>query len=158
MLQPFILDKLNYAISLAKSQNASVHLVVFYPHFMNASENSIVTQLFEEATNLLKKNNLNSAYTCIMGGNYVRDTIQTAIKKEGNLIVILSNQSGFFKRILGLSDEEKFIKKSPVPIMTIPIGLDGLKTGYDATDNNNNLNPVTTAHYSSSFPFSSNIQ
>lgn len=148
---PYIMDKIHYAIKLAKYTGSSIHFVVFYPHYKNSKQNDKVSKLFGEAYEMMKNQQLQVTYTSQMGGDYVRDTLTAAKDQNAHLIVILANQSGFIKRFFGASDEERFMRNSKIPIMTIPVGHDGLKMGHNKADHNDNLNPpaVSNTHFTS---------
>lgn len=128
--QPFMLDKIKYALSLVKDNDSTIHLVIFYPDFDNSNRNQKITILFGQALQLLKNHNIKGFYTCIMGNSsYVKDTLLVAKKQQANLIVILAHHASFLQRFWGVTDEDKFMQKSKIPLMIIPIDDKGLKIG-----------------------------
>lgn len=149
--QPFILDKIKYALSFVKNNDSVVHLVVFYPNFDKSDRNQKITTLFVQALEILENHNIKGFYTCIMGGCYVKDTLLIAKKQQANLIVILAHQTSLFQQFLEATDEDKFMQKSKIPLMIIPVDDKGLKLGQHKLDYIGNPNssislmPVTIA-------------
>lgn len=137
--QPFILDKIKYALSFAKDNDSAIHLVIFYPDFDKSDRNQKISALFEQALELLKKHDIKGFYTCVMGGNYVKDTLLVAKKQQANFIMILTHHTSLLQQFLRATDEDKFMQKSKIPLMMIPVDAKGLKLGQHQLDDM--LNP-----------------
>ncbi|MBL7816148.1 MAG: universal stress protein [Saprospiraceae bacterium] len=136
--QPFILDKIKYALSFVKGNDSAIHLVIFYPNFDKSDKSKKISRLFEQALELLKSHRIKIFYTCIMGGNYVKDTLLVAKKQKANLIMILTHHTNFFQQFLRAADEDKFIQKSKIPLMLIPVDAKGLKLGQHQSNDMRN--------------------
>jgi nucleotide-binding universal stress UspA family protein len=132
--KPFMMDKIQYILPVAKSLKAVVHLAVFYPDVADTERNRQVSHIFNNAMSLLRENGINTSYTAKTQGRYVRDTIQIAKEKEADIVVILANQSNFFERLVGIADEEKFMRLAHIPVMTIPAEHTGLRLMKSVSD------------------------
>lgn len=116
-----MIDKMQYVVGLAKNFNSKVHLIPFYTHSKTPIAKKRMNDLVDNVHALLEAENISYNSFKVISGKYVSKTLELSEKQGGDLIVILAEQSGFFQKLFGNADEENFLRKSRIPIMTVPV-------------------------------------
>lgn len=114
-------DKMQYIVGLAKDFNASVHFIPFFTNSKTPVTRKRMNDMVASINALFKTENIDFSATNVQSGQYVKKTLEIAEKQQGDLVVILAEQSGFFQKLFGNADEENFLRESRLPIMTIPL-------------------------------------
>lgn len=112
------LQKLPFAVNLAKIYDASIHLISICPSFLESLKLKVDANS-HKAIQYLEKNKVNFVHKNIKSDDLTKSTIEYAVKVEANLIAIMTGQGISRKSVFLAQNEQQLVSNSPVPLLSI---------------------------------------
>lgn len=112
------LQKLPFAVNLAKIYDATIHLISVYPTFLESLKHKVDANS-RKAIQCLEENKVNFVHNNIRSDDLTKSTIAYAVKVEADLVAIMTDQ-GVSKKSVSLGQNaQQLVSNSTVPLLVI---------------------------------------